>query len=77
MSQSTGLTQRLFCLAASTGFRLVFVQYLTPLLALGLKPTSAAAKATSLLGKELSCPSALLGSDTLFYSMYFSQVDEA
>lgn len=42
MSQSTGLAQPLFCLAASAGFCLVFVQHVTALMALGLKPASAA-----------------------------------
>lgn len=65
MSQSAGLAQPLFCLAASTSLCLVFVQYLTPLMALGLKPASAAEKGTSLLGQELPRPSASLGSDAL------------
>lgn len=72
MSQSAGLTQPLFCLAASASFRFVFVQYLTPLTALELKPASAAEKATSLPvlpGQEVSWPLALLGSN-VFVSVY-------
>ena len=65
MSQSASLAQPLFCLAASAGFCLAFVQYLTLLMALGLKPASAAEKATALLGQGLSRPLAPLGSDAL------------
>lgn len=74
MSQSAGLTQPLFCLAASAGVCFVFVQYLTPLMVLGLKPASAAEKATSLpvlLGQEVSWPLALLGSDVFVFVYLF------
>lgn len=76
MSQSTGLTQPLFCLAASAGFCLVFVQYLTPLMALGLKPASATEKSHFSAGAG-AFPAFSSTWEQCTNFIYFSQLDEA